>query len=176
MSAGRGVPFADIENALAGLKTEIDLPQEFWGRFAKHLAVRASMGHSRFNDTLAKSVTRLEQAAKEFEASLIALSDSRDGKSMVRRAGREAIDSADFWELLQRFQSITAEQTFEANPADFYRSTIKLVCGVLPDCGPTELTKLLEKMEALLPGLIFPPDTMQHARRDYVRNVIRSIG
>jgi len=176
MSAGKAVPIADIKNALDGLKAEIDLPQEFWDRFAKHLAVRASMSHSRLNDTLGKSVMRLEQAAKEFEASLIALSASRDGKRMMRMAGRHVVDSADFWDVLKRFQSITAEQTFEANPADFFRVTIRLVHDAMPDYGPTELTKVLEKMEAALPGLIFPPNTVPSGRRDYVRNAIRSIG
>ena len=77
---------------------------------------------------------------------------------------------------MKKFQNLIEPQTFEGYPAGFYRGTVTLVHQLKPEWGPTELTAFLERLEACFSGLVFPPETEQHARRDFVRNSMKSAG
>ena len=172
IETGGTVP--DVAEALAPLRATSDLPGEFWDALAERLHVAAILRNSqRIDRGKGAAIDRAEKAASEFKEAILDL--QRQAPMMFRRAGREMVDHVEFWDLLVRFQELRS-MTFEGSAADAYRKTIVEVSKDLPQMGISELTRFLEKIESALPGCIFPPDREPSARRDYVKNALKSVG
>ncbi|ATX66238.1 hypothetical protein [Roseinatronobacter bogoriensis] len=172
---GGAVP--DVAADIEALRLKYDLPPSFWESLIRHLQDKFTVGLvQRVQGDFERQIEAVENSAKEFMAAFTALNKTKAGKRMAQMAGRDVIENPEFYRAMKAFQNLQERQAFEGYPAGYFRQTILEISTMKPEWQATEITRFCEALEAIFPKQIFPPDREPTARRDYVKNCLKTIG